>query len=183
MSAAVRTLCTQHDADASGGIDKSELVELLHTYGFQLETAFVDQLWERFDTDDSGSLDASEFRALMHILMDRARELDASRVKPVVDTAPDVADSAKSTLHVTVVSASGLPKHDLLGENDPFVVVSINDVASRTDTAYNGGSAPRWGRGGQGERLSFLCTAIPTVVSVRVRTTSTWRIGRLKIAR
>ena len=142
-------MCTQHDADASGGIDKSELVELLHTYGFQLETAFVDQLWERFDTDDSGSLDASEFRALMHILMDRARELDASRVKPVVDTAPDVADSAKSTLHVTVVSASGLPKHDLLGENERILSSWFQSTTWRVAQTLPITEVPRRGGGAE----------------------------------
>ena len=158
----------KHDVDASGGIDKTELEQLLTAHGFQLESAYVDSLWSKFDTDNSGSLEKEEFGALMHKLSDRADEIDAARVKPTVDADPDTLEEEKSKLYVTVVSASGLPKKDLLGENDPFVVVSVNGVTSRTSAAYAAGADPSWGRGGQGERLSFLCKDIPSCVSITV---------------
>ena len=126
----------KHDTDASGGIDKTELEQLLTAYGFQLESAYVDSLWSKFDTDNSGSLEKEEFGALMHKLSDRADDIDAARVKPTVDADPDVPEAEKSKLYVTVVSASGLPKQDRLGENDPFVVVSVNGATSRTSAAY-----------------------------------------------
>ena len=98
----------------------------------------------------------------------KSDEIDAGRAKPEVDAEPDAPASSKGRFHVTVVSAEGLPKRDLFGENDPFVVVNVNDATSRTSAAYDGGATPRWGRGGQGERLTFLLTKPPNALHIKV---------------
>lgn len=64
-----------HDTDHSGGVDKTELLTLLGSYGFQLEPQYVEQLWATFDTDSSGTLDKQEFTALMHQCASKPRPM------------------------------------------------------------------------------------------------------------
>ena len=46
---------------------------------------------------------------------------------------------------VTVVACRDLRRADMLGKNDPYVVVTVGDVALRTSTLTDAGSDPVWG--------------------------------------
>ena len=63
-------------------------------------------------------------------------------------------------LRVTILSASKLPKMDLFGENDPYIVLNVEGVKKRTTTLEGAGSSPAWGHG-MGERFDFFCIEMP----------------------
>ena len=59
-------------------------------------------------------------------------------------------------LEVTLVEARDLKKMDLLGKNDPYVVITVEGRTMRSTTIDGGGSKPSWCRdGGGGEVLEF----------------------------
>ena len=62
-------------------------------------------------------------------------------------------------LRITILSGAKLPKMDLFGENDPYVVIKVDGVKKRTTTQDGGGAAPVWGMS-MGERFDFLCTCL-----------------------
>jgi Ca2+-dependent lipid-binding protein len=57
-------------------------------------------------------------------------------------------------VHVLVREARQLKKMDLIGKNDAFVTVTIDELSERTSTVVDGGSAPVWNQG-TGELLSL----------------------------
>ena len=64
-----------------------------------------------------------------------------------------VSEPKRRGITVTVMSCRDLPKADLFGETDPYVVVKVEDESSRkTPTVDEGGSDPIWGEG-EGGRL------------------------------
>jgi hypothetical protein len=158
----------QTDRDHSNAIDKSELTQLLQARGFALSTEYVDGLWASFDTDGSNTLDMTEFAALMKLVALKTDKIDADHIKPEVDTAPDLETSSKGKLYVFVLSADGLPKADTFGRNDPYAIVDVNGVTSKTSVCFSGGAVPVWGRPGTGDRLCFLCAAPPSTLQIKV---------------
>ena len=59
------------------------------------------------------------------------------------------------SVRVTVMQAEGLPRMDLMGKNDPYVVLAIDGATQRTPTVDDGGKNPVFGADGAGEPLLF----------------------------
>ena len=70
-------------------------------------------------------------------------------------------------LRITILSGAKLPKMDLFGENDPYVVIKVDGVKKRTTTQDGGGAAPVWGMS-MGERFDFFCTDMPPLFRFEV---------------
>lgn len=68
-------------------------------------------------------------------------------------------------MRVTVLSASELPTMDMIGDNDPYCVFSIDGFSIRSTTVDGGGSNPIWG-GGTGESVEFLVTSPPAKIGM-----------------
>lgn len=59
----ISTIFRLFDKDGSGGLDRRELTNALHSSGF--DRAEIEQLHHEFDLDGSGVIELDEFRALM----------------------------------------------------------------------------------------------------------------------
>ena len=82
---------------------------------------------------------------------------------PIHDPAPEPPNI--KMLRVTVFSGNDLPKMDLMGDNDPYCVVSVDGVGMRSPTVDGGGASPVWGAGA-GEFVEFFITQIPHSIIV-----------------
>ena len=69
-------------------------------------------------------------------------------------------------LRVTVLSGSKLPRMDLFGENDPYVLLNVEGVKKRTATLDGAGASPIWGHG-LGERFEFFCIDMPLMFKMQ----------------
>ena len=88
---------------------------------------------------------------------------DAGEVNLRIAWDCDPPQAKRRGIRVTIFAAKGLPKSDLLGQNDVYALATIGDASSRTSVIDGGGEAPDWGSGG--DVLEFfpeLC-GIPTL--------------------
>ena len=58
-----------------------------------------------------------------------------------------------------------LKKMDLIGKNDPYVLITVNGETRQSSTCDGGGSKPVWGVDNAGETLRF---EVETALSVEV---------------
>jgi hypothetical protein len=76
---------------------------------------------------------------------------------------PDPEEPQRRGIRATVLAARGLPKADLIGQNDVFAELTIGATVLRTTVVYGGGSSPTWSE--NGEILDFFpcVTGIPVI--------------------
>ena len=71
----------------------------------------------------------------------------------------------RGMFEVTILEGKNLKKMDLIGKNDPYVLVTVNGETRQSSTCDGGGSKPVWGVDNAGETLRF---EVETALSVEV---------------
>jgi hypothetical protein len=88
-------------------------------------------------------------------------------VKVRFERRPDLSDPSRShEIMVTVLECRQLKKMDLLGDNDPYVIVGVNAATHRTQAVEGGGEACVFS---EAERNRLLFRTASTLESVLVR--------------
>jgi len=64
----VEAFFEQQDKDGDGGLDESEVHQLLQALGLEADDGHVKSLFERFDGDGSGEIGTEEFEPFVKFL-------------------------------------------------------------------------------------------------------------------
>lgn len=111
-----------------------------------------------------------ELSAAMITSTNRMTGLSNDAIKPRGEKTGEVKlkiERGADVVVVTVLETKGLQKMDLLGENDPYVIVGINSATQRTKTVNGGGEACTFDVKDDHAKLTFH--HVTRVISVKVR--------------
>eukprot|EP01052_Picozoa_sp_SAG31_P004376 SAG31_NODE_181_length_21114_cov_99.705211_2_plen_1026_part_00 len=163
----LKAMWQQIDVDNSNALDANEVRQVMLLMGHKEGDFDIDRVMRRIDKDGSGEVDFQEFEAWYNKQAEEAQEKLAAglEAEPEPEAAP-VPKLVHGILKCTVIEATDLKSMDRFGKNDPYVIIKApmwnasrevwSEALSRQTTVIQGGgSAPKWGRGQNGETYVF----------------------------
>jgi WD40 repeat protein/Ca2+-binding EF-hand superfamily protein len=121
------------DSNHDNVVDKKEMLKVLeHFMGPQAARTNLDKIFRDMDTDNSGGVQFAELKRWYANTEQRVRDQQQEHFRDKKRSSSRSAPAGFLTVNIT--RAKNMPSLDLIGNSDPYVIITVGDVSLRTKT-------------------------------------------------